>query len=113
LGSPALLVALPFPALLDPQEMAAIIVFATDEFGNPVVGHTLVSVIESGGGTTRNGGMLRDDGLGSVFSDAYSADGVYVGEYLASATSRGPTRLRILDLTDPTQPTATVDLVVR
>ncbi|MBI3963204.1 MAG: hypothetical protein HY335_10645, partial [Deinococcus sp.] len=98
----------------DPQEAAAIIVFVTDEFGNPVAGHTLVGFIEAGSGTLLHGGRLQDDGaLGSAFRDAYSTDGVYIGEYQASAISREPVRLRILDLTDPTQPTATVELQVR
>ncbi|MBI3962540.1 MAG: hypothetical protein HY335_07295 [Deinococcus sp.] len=116
LGSPTILTAIAFPNVLDPRETAAIMVFATDEFGNPVPDHNIIFTIEVGNGSAVSGGLLLDDGgQGDVFADAYLNDGIYLGEFVASATAStvsGEVRLRINDLTDPTQPTVRLNLLV-
>ncbi|MBI3961581.1 MAG: hypothetical protein HY335_02430 [Deinococcus sp.] len=109
LGSATLLRSVVFPPNLDPGERAAVIVIATTEFGEPALDHEILLTVISGSGQVTQS-AIDDGGVIAGLEDAFAQDGVYVGVFQASTTARGTVRLRVVDLTDPTQPT--VELAV-
>ncbi|MBI3962801.1 MAG: hypothetical protein HY335_08620, partial [Deinococcus sp.] len=103
-----------FPDILDPGEAAAVIIFASDAFGDPVLDEDMVVSLVSGGGEVLLGGVAVDDGQPlEVTEDVYAADGVYVAEFVASPLVRGPAVLRVVDLSDPTELVVEVGVDVR
>ena len=101
------------PSVTDPGDQVQIIAFVRDEFGLLSVDHELVLTIEEGSAGLASGGRMIDDG-GSIgdFRDAFTTDGVYTGVIQTTGTAEGRIVVRVTDLSLPSQPTATVEIIV-
>jgi len=118
IGQDTMLTAFVTPATIDPGDEVQIVVFASDEFGDPSTDHELRLTIVEGSATALNGSELVDNGgeLSEMeqteFIDAFADDGVYVGAIRASGIASGTIRVRVTDLTPPSQPTVDLDIPV-
>ncbi|MBI3962742.1 MAG: hypothetical protein HY335_08320 [Deinococcus sp.] len=108
-GAPTTLTVFAFPGLARLSQSIALDIFATDQFGNSLSGHTIRVDVVRGSALVSNGGLAVDDGLGvGLVQDAYANDGVYVAEVITSSVVAGPVLLRITDTTDRLQPVVEV-----
>jgi len=113
LGQTTRLDSIAFPDTINRGELVQVVVFASDEFGLPAIGHDIILTLVSGSGEILARGQLFDDG-GQIgdFTDAYASDGMYVGAFRASAIANGNVTLRITDTTPATQPTSDLHINV-
>jgi len=109
------------PNTVEPGTEFQIMAVATDAFGFPVIEHNLRMTVISGSATLIDGGEMVDDGgrvggriggrLGDM-EDAFRDDGVYVGVVRAAGVADENIRLRITDLTAPSQPSVDIEVNV-